>query len=153
MFTNRHVIIAMIVAPVLAIMAWFAIGELVVESAAPAQPGMSYPLVPRSNCRYASGLCDLENEDLRLSLRFDTSLGPAMELRSSHALDSVLLAVSQADAQATPQAMLAQDGAGRLWRLQLSGQPGVDDQVQLVAAAAGSRYFAETTTDFLQSEE
>ena len=137
----------------MAIIAWFAIGELVAERAAPAQPGRSYPLVARSNCRYASGLCDLENEDLRLSLRFDTSPGPAMELRASHALDSVLLAVSPADAQAPPQAMLAQDAQGRLWRLQLSGQPGVDDRVQLVAAAGGSRYFAEAATHFLQVEE
>ena len=153
MFKNKHIIAALIVTPILTIIAYFAVDYVVSEKPHKAEAGASYELVEKPNCRYASGLCDLENEDLRLSLRFDTSPGPAMELRASHALDSVLLAVSPADAQAPPQAMLAQDAQGRLWRLQLSGQPGVDDRVQLVAAAGGSRYFAEAATHFLQVEE
>ena len=48
MFTNRHVIIAMIMAPILAALAWISAGQFTGEQAAPARPGQSYPLVARA---------------------------------------------------------------------------------------------------------
>jgi hypothetical protein len=152
MFTNRHVIIALLVCPLLAVMTWFAVGEMVAEDAAPARPGQSYPLVARSNCRYASGQCDLENGSLTLSLSYADSHGSALELQASHSLDSVLLAVA-AGGESTPRAMQSADRAGRLWRLPLSQRPAPGDRLQIVAAAAGSRYFAESAAAFLAGED
>ena len=63
MFTNKHVIVALIVAPVLSVLAWYAVGSFTGEQPTPAEPGQSYPLVEKSNCRYPSGECELENED------------------------------------------------------------------------------------------
>ena len=72
-FTNKHVVIAMIVAPVLAVLAWFATGQLSGEKPQPAEQGKSYPLVEKSNCRYPSGACDLENENFKLRLTVEES--------------------------------------------------------------------------------
>ena len=61
-----HVAIALIVAPILAILAWFAVGQIAGEKAKVAEPGAAYPLVARSNCRWASGECELHNNDLEM---------------------------------------------------------------------------------------
>jgi len=68
MWKNKHVVIAMIVAPILAILAWFAVGSMVGEKAQVAEPGAAYPLVARSNCRWASGECELANNDLQMTI-------------------------------------------------------------------------------------
>jgi len=68
MWKNKHVVIAMIVAPILAILAWFAVGQIVGEQAQVAEPGAAYPLVVRSNCRWESGECDLANNDLQMTI-------------------------------------------------------------------------------------
>ena len=68
MWKNKHVVVAMIVAPILAILAWFAVGSMVGEKAQVAEPGAAYPLVVRSNCRWESGECDLANNDLQMTI-------------------------------------------------------------------------------------
>ncbi|RLA58120.1 MAG: hypothetical protein DRR04_11690 [Gammaproteobacteria bacterium] len=154
MFTNKHVIIAMIVAPVLSVLAWFAVGSLTGEQAAPAQPGQSYPLVEKSNCRYESGACDLENEDFKLTLVYQEGLsGPQLVLRSSHPLEGVVLGVGNPDAEGAPTAMKASDGQGLEWRLAIGGAPLPNERIRLVAMAGGSSYFADASTLFLQPRE
>ena len=68
MWKNKHVVIAMIVAPILAVLAWFAVDALVGEKAQVANPGAAYPLVARSNCRWESGECELVNNDLKMTI-------------------------------------------------------------------------------------
>ena len=68
MWKNKHVVIAMIVAPILAVLAWFAVGAMVGEQADVAEPGAAYPLVARSNCRWASGECELANNELEMTI-------------------------------------------------------------------------------------
>ena len=51
MWKNKHVVVAMLVAPILAILAWFAVDSMVAERAHSAKPGASYKLVAKSNCR------------------------------------------------------------------------------------------------------
>ena len=69
MWKNKHVVIAMLVAPILAVIAWYGVDSIVAERAKAAKPGDSYPLVARSNCRYDSGACDLVNNDFKLTLK------------------------------------------------------------------------------------
>lgn len=153
MFRNKHIIVALLVAPLLALLAWFAVGGFLGEKAAPAQPGQSYPLVARSNCRYASGRCDLENNDLTLSLQFDAELGGTLVLSATHALDSVLLSIGAPGGEYAPRRMRPSAGDGLTWRLQLGSRPAPDQQLRLVAAASGASYFVETATAFLAVEE
>ena len=68
MWKNKHVVIALIVAPILAVLAWFAVGQIAGEKAKVAEPGAAYPLVARSNCRWASGQCELTNNDLEMTI-------------------------------------------------------------------------------------
>ena len=68
MWKNKHVIVALIVAPILAILAWFGVGQIVGEKAQVAKPGAAYPLVARSNCRWESGECELHNNELEMTI-------------------------------------------------------------------------------------
>jgi len=151
MFTNKHVIIALIVAPILSILAWFAVGNLKGEKPAPAQVGQSYPLVEKSNCRYTSDACDLENEDFRLVLSYrDSAAGQQLVLRSSHALEGVLVVIGPAESEEQPDMMRSSDGQGLEWRVELGARPAPQERIRLVARATGSTYFGEAGTVFLQ---
>ena len=66
--TNRHFVIALIVAPILAVIAWFAVDKLVAPPPVVAQAGQSFELIPRPNCRYESGRCELVNGDVKIKL-------------------------------------------------------------------------------------
>jgi hypothetical protein len=151
--TNKHVVIAMIVAPILAVMAWFAAGQFAGETPQAAVPGQSYPLVEKSNCRYPSGACDVENEGLRLRLTAGEARGNELLLTSSHPLDGVVLGVGSADEETEPAAMRAADGQRLEWRLQLGAAPLPVQRIRLVALAAGSSYFADVGTTFLQPQD
>lgn len=153
LFTDRHVIIAVIVAPVLAVLAWLAAGQFTGEAPRPAVPGQAYPLVEKSNCRYPSGACDLENEELRLRLAAAAGAGAELVLRSSHPLQGVVLGVGLPEEETRPSVMRAADGRGLEWRLALGAMPSPVQRIRLVAVAGGSSYFAEAATAFLQSPD
>ena len=154
MLTNKHVIVAMIVAPVLSILAWFSIGEFIGEKPQVALPGQSYPLVEKSNCRYESGLCELENEDFRLKLFYqDNEAGKQLVLRSSHILEGVVISVGIPEGKEQPDSMRSTDEQGMEWRLALGSRPAPEERMRLVAKAAGSTYFGEAGTLFLQPGE
>lgn len=154
MFKNKHVIIAMIVAPILSILAWFAVGQFTGEQPKPAEPGASYPLVEKSNCRYKSGACDLENEDFKLRLTLQQGVtGPELLLSSSHPLEGAVLAVGGEQSASSPAAMRASDGQGLAWRIVLADVPAPQERVRLVARAGGSSYFADASTTFLQPDD
>lgn len=151
MFTNKHVVLALLVAPVLSIIAWIAVGNFLGEQAAPAEAGKTYPLLEKSNCRYPGGVCDLENEDVKLVLTVDTAGGFALLLTASHPLGAALVSVSYPDQDSGPSAMQADDRRGFKWRLPLSARPQPDERIHLVATLAGSAYFADASTHFLRS--
>jgi hypothetical protein len=152
LLTNKHVIIALIVTPVLAVLAWVVVGQFAGEKPRPAAPGRDYPLVEQSNCRYESGLCELSNEDFRLQLVLERETDPVIVVRASHGLDGVLLAVGTVEANPPPETMQAADGGGREWRLLLGRVPAPDERIRLVATAGGSAYFAEASTRFMQPD-
>jgi len=155
MFKNKHVVIAMIVAPILSVLAWIAVGQLGGEQPREAKPGESYPLVEQSNCRYVSGACDLRNEDFKLRLTLDRgAAGPEFVLTSSHPLQGVILSVGVPEQNALePTAMRPSDGQGLLWRIVVNDIPEASERIRLVARASDSSYYAEASTTFLQSKE
>jgi len=154
MFTNKHVIVAMIVAPILSVLAWYGVGQLTGEEPQAALPGQSYPLVEKSNCRYESGACDLQNEEFKLRLTLqETVSGPEFLLSATHPLEGVVLAVGAADSDQRPSAMRASDGQGLEWRLAVGGVPVPPERIRLVARAGESSYFGEASTTFLQAKD
>ena len=130
-------------------LAWVVVGQLATESPEPAQVGQSYPLLEKSNCRYASGVCDLENVDFRASMTYrEDAQGGYLQLHASHALSGALISVGPVAAESAPQAMVA-DSATR-WTLRLAARPDSTARIRLVLKAAGSTYFVEASTAFLQ---
>ncbi|MBM69851.1 MAG: hypothetical protein CME43_10280 [Haliea sp.] len=151
MLSNRHVIIALLVAPLLSIGAWFAVGQLVGEQPHLAEAGRDYPLIAKSNCRYDSGRCALTNGNLELEIDVQArSSGWQLRLQASHPLEGAVVAIEEAGSTAEPRAMRPDESSPQRWVLNLPALPGEGARLQLVAAAGGSRYFADTGSDFLQ---
>jgi len=150
-FTNKHLIVAMLVTPVLAVLAWIGVDQWVGEKPHIAISGNTYPLKEEAGCRYVGGSCRLSNGELELELQ-QQGLG-RFALHSSHPLEGVKIAlveVGQNDAKPLPMAVTG--GEGRRWQA-LLGKPNPDQRIQLVARANGALYFAETAVTFTLAEE
>lgn len=155
MFKNKHVVIAMLVAPVLAIMAWFAVDYFVAERPHAAQPGSAYTLIAKSNCRYASGECDLENADFKLTIRPEmvSASSVALTLTASHALQSAAMGLVDGDDSNPPTPMTQANEAGTEWQ-GLLPSPGSDDATIRVAVTANdATWYAEVPVVFLHTQE
>ena len=134
-------------------LAWTVVGRLGADTPEPARAGQSYPLQAQSNCRYASGACDLENVDFGARLVYrEGADGHILQLDASHALSGALLSLGPPDADPAPQSMQrVHDDASR-WVLPLTTRPSPDMRIRLVLSASLSTYFVETGTAFLQGE-
>ncbi len=148
MWKNKHVIVALLVAPMLAIMGWFAVDYLVAERAQPAQPGAMYPLLAKSNCRYESGQCDLDNEEFEMSLSSRQGGGSDVELvlTSRFALDGARVQVGTSQDAAE---LAAADDAGLVWTMPLGVLPAKDAPIRIAAVRDQSTFYAEVTAIFL----
>jgi hypothetical protein len=153
-FTNKHVVIALIVGPVLAILAWIGVGQIAGEKAAVAVSGKSYPLVEKSDCRYESGHCKLENEDFKLLLRVEQrGKDTVLVLKSVHVLEGVLMSVAEPGREANPSAMRASDAQSTKWFILLKDVPTPTQRLYLVASSGGVQYFGDAATLFIKRKE
>jgi hypothetical protein len=156
-FTNKHVVIALIIAPILSVLAWYAVGHLLGEQPAPAAPGSSYPLVEKSNCRYPSGQCELENAEFSITLRIvpgQQGPGQALTAVSAHPLEGIRVALLQpGDEEGDGRSMRQTDGEGRQWTVPLDEMPGDGTRILLAAVAGGSTWFGDVATRFAQAED
>ena len=147
-FTNKHVVVALLVAPFLAIGAWYAVGLIGAETPQRAVPGQSYPLVAKSNCRYASGQCSLENGDIEFELIPATSDGArSLKITSNQSVGRVMLGLG-ADNNPPKPDEASYDSSTQSWIYSVS-----DDQAEklfFVAEIRGSRYFAKLDTVFFE---
>jgi len=152
MFKNKHVVVAMLVAPALAIMAWFAVDHFVGEKPHAAKPGEAYSLLARSNCRYDSGQCDLVNGDFEVTLRptGTTASSVGIELVSKHALERATIGL--ADTGAPPSLMAAADATSTRWSASVSRPTSDDSALRIAAIADGTTYYAEVPVVFLRFE-
>jgi hypothetical protein len=154
LFTNKHVIIALIVGPVLAILAWIGVGQIAAEKAAVAVAGQSYPLVENSDCRYASGHCKLDNEDFKLVLTLEQrGIDRLLVLKSEHALEAVLLAVAEPGSETGPAAMRATDAQNVEWIMSVAQVPTAQQRIYLVASSGGVQYFGDVATLFIRRSQ
>lgn len=152
---NRHLLIASLVAPLLALMAYFSIDFLFGEKPSAAVAGQSYPLAEKPDCRYGSGHCGLKNGDFELELRVEAtgSTQAMLMLRSVVPLEGIKVALVNSDVgDAEPAAMQAQDTDGLLWSLPIARPDPERDRLQLVAAYKQSLYFGDASTAFVEVE-
>lgn len=149
MWKNKHVISALLIAPLLAIIAWFAVDRMVAEEPQAAVEGGAYALVARPNCRYASGACELVNNDFELELSL---VDGVMQLVASHALDSVQLATAVAGQSFDqPQPFEPVGDSGKSWQLRVGLVP-ASGAMRVLANAAGASYYAESSLAFTASQ-
>lgn len=141
---NKHVLIASVVAPVLAVLSWFAVGAWFGEQAKAPKPGERYPLVAKSNCRYQSGLCTLENSDFSLEVRFQDGRYVVV---SDLSLDAVLFAVGGSNVE--PRAMTYTAHGGSAFWFTSGDVPQSQDRIYLVAKYQDALFFADAATDFV----
>ena len=155
MFKNWHVIIAMIVAPILAVLAWFAVDYFVAERPHAAKEGAAYTLIAKSNCRYDSGQCDLENSDFKLSIR-PTSVTPAniqLEMTSAFPLQGAMLGLVNDGIPASPAVMSATTEERLHWTTRMAAPTGENSFIRVAVTAEGSTWHAEVPTVFLYPGE
>ena len=100
-FKNKHVLTATLIAPVLALLAYFAVNALVGETPHAAEEGKSYQLVEKPNCRYNSGNCGLKNGDFELSLSTEDLSGVRISLllKSVFRLEGVKVALVEIETE------------------------------------------------------
>ena len=147
-FTNKHVVIALLVAPVLAIGAWYAVGLIGAETPQKAVPGQSYPLVAKSNCRYASGQCSLTNGDIEFELIPAISNSAlSLKITSNHSVGRVMLGLGPESNPPKPEEA-AFDVATQSWHYTVDESTA--EKLFFVAEVQGSRYFAKLDTVFFE---
>jgi hypothetical protein len=133
------------------------VGHLVGEQPAPAVPGGSYPLVEKSNCRYPSGQCELENAEFSITLRIlpgQRQSGHTLTAVSVHPLEGIRVAlVAPGGEEGDGRIMRQADGEGRQWSLPLGDMPGEGSRILLAAAAGGSTWFGDAATRFARPED
>jgi len=153
MLKNKHLTVAMLVAPVLAIMAWFAVDYFIGERPHAAKEGAAYTLIAKSNCRYDSGQCDLENSDFKLSIRPISFAAGTIELEmtSEYPLQSAALALVDGADSRPPAPMTSAAGDGLRWSTRISQSQGDNSTIRIAVTAQGATWYAEVPTVFLDT--
>jgi hypothetical protein len=156
MYKNKHVVIAMIVAPILAVISYFAVDMAVSEKPHAAKAGASYELAEMPNCRYSSGVCGLKNGDfeVKLSAQMQGDQHMLISLNSVVPLDGVKITLMQEAGtdMSAPLDMQPQGSTATQWSVKLP-QPNIEsDRLQLVMSSNQVLYFGETHLTFVNYE-
>ncbi len=152
-FKNKHVVAAMVITPVLAILGYYVTDLFVKEKPRPAVAGKSYALVAKSNCRYTSGQCNLENGNFKSKLVIQNNDGvPLLFLETKHPISaaSVGFFANQQSVDPVPMGIVADDQ--KKWSIALPVEASEKSIVRLVILANGAQYYAETTLGFSEYE-
>ena len=150
-FKNKHVITAMIVAPILAIASYYLVDMMVKEKPRKAVAGQSYKLIAKSNCRFSSGACDLENGNFKSTITVVTSDGKqTLFLRSNHTLQQAVVGFVTNDGQESgPFELVASDTSNKQWFTEFSVPADADTVLRVALSASDAHYFSETNMGFI----
>jgi len=155
MFKNKHVIVSLIVAPILAIISYFAIDALVAETPHAAQSGEHVALVEKPNCRYSSGACDLKNGDFEIHIqgKWIDDVQVQLTLESKFPLDGVIAShVTGEEHNVPPINMRPLDKNGLKWMLSITNPNMNNDRLRLAASANQAVYFGDASLAFINYE-
>ncbi|CAM4047769.1 hypothetical protein [Vibrio neonatus] len=153
MFKNKHFIVALIVAPILAVITYFGIDMAVSEKPHAAKQGESYKLISKSNCRYTSGLCDFENGEFKIQFRSEKLTENTLDLtlKAKFPLQGIKVSLDE-NGDAKPVNMTATSADKRNWAVSLPASDLDTKQLRVVAQADNTYYFGETDTTFVVYE-
>lgn len=155
LFTNKHFIAALIVAPILAVLAYLGTDQLVSDKAKKAEAGSHYKLLALPNCRYSSGLCVMKNGNFKIEIvgqpQADGEL--ILQLESDFALQQVNLAVAASpDAEQAFSAMLPVTDDGLTWQLSFAKQTQAENHMRVVVQAGDALYYGDSLMPFINYE-
>lgn len=145
----------MLVAPVLAVIAYFATDFFVGEKPHKAAVGNTYQLVERPNCRYASSQCDLKNGNFLITLTPEPLEDGRMRinLASKFDLQGVKIAlVRTSESNPLPTEMVAVNNSPTNWTTILTETVSEGSRIQIVAAASESLYYGDVSTAFFEDD-
>ncbi|RJX65418.1 hypothetical protein DZ860_21490 [Vibrio sinensis] len=155
MFKNKHILIALLVAPILSILAYVGTDLALSEKPHAAKEGQEYKLVSKSNCRYTSGLCDMANGEFKVQFRSEalSSSDLTLSLKSKFALDGVKVSlVDSEDQTAPPINMNAIDSSNLNWNVVLPAPKSDQSWLRVAIQADGTVYYGDTQTAFVTYE-
>lgn len=147
MLKNKHFIIALLVTPVLALLAYFGVDALVKEQPHKAKEGGSYELVAKPNCRYASGKCLLKNGNFELMLRVENG---QLYVNPSFELTGVRVGLLAPGKDQEQRHTLSFNPQTQEWLAPIDHPVDVNTQLRVVANAGGASYFVETIMAFVE---
>ena len=147
---NKHVVTAFIVAPILALISYFATDKVVSEKPSVAKEGAAYPLSVKPNCRYQSGLCTLENGDLSIHLEFsENGAGQAIIIAQSNvALEGLKVGVDGVSDELNLFDFEPQSDDRAEWVLDLVEPVSHESELKVVAKANQALFYASITGVF-----
>ena len=154
-FKNKHVITSLIVAPILAIISYFAVDYYVAEVPHKAKEGQLYNMLAKPNCRWESGQCHLIHRDLELTFTADTQAYGRNHffLESTAPLKGIVFAVAeQKGGQSTPTAMASIGTDKTMWK-SIEIDVKQSDYLQFAISINGSIFQAEVPAVFTYKEE
>ncbi|MGL6316139.1 hypothetical protein [Vibrio sp. WXL103] len=152
MFKSKHFIVALLVAPILAVIAYFGVDLAVSEKPHAAKKGETYRLVSKSNCRYTSGLCDMENGEFKVQFRSDALSATQLDLSLTAAIPLQGIKVSLVDSQdeqATPVDMVENNNNAQSWQVSLPAPASEESWLRVAIQANDSLYYGDTQTAFV----
>jgi hypothetical protein len=133
-------------------MAWFAMDYFIGERPHAAKDGATYTLIAKSNCRYDSGQCDLENSDFTLSIRpvSLTTSSVQLEVTSAFPLQSAALGLVDNGAELLPAPMKPTAEDGLRWTAQIDRPTRANAEIRIAVTAQGAMWFAEVPVVFMK---
>jgi len=120
-----------------------------------AEAGQSYQLIERSNCRYASGSCELKNVDFELTLTYEwlDNGDMLLMLKSEIPLDGIMLALVENDTDENqPVAMRSTENDGLNWTMNLAQPDPERHRLHLVASSGQTLYYGDAALKFTLKE-
>lgn len=150
MFKNKHMVVAMVVAPILAIISYFATDYIVSEKPQKTLSGQTYKMRVKSNCRWESGKCTIDNGDVSIDItgKYLNSRNLDLNLTSNVELNGIKIAFDKKDLP--PQSMKQINPMS--WSVLLDTST-YAQKINLAISIKESIFFAQIPTIFLHKRK
>jgi len=153
MLQNKHVTTALLIAPILALIAYFATDNIVSEKPKPVISGSNHTLSAASNCRYQSGRCTLKNHDVKAEITFPKN--NAISISSNIPLHTAEIRIISSNKEQENPARISLTNTDRqrmTWFSKLPHKAEAKQTLQVVIDTGNARFFHETKMTFIDIE-
>ena len=150
---NKHVITALIVAPILAIGSYYLVDLLVREQPQKPIAGQVYKLIAQPNCQFSSGLCELSNGNLKTTIIVSKTKGQqGLILTANKVLQQVNVGFVTSDGHEVGPLELALNDAQDQWFTVFDLLADATTTLRVAIRANDAFYLSETTMGFSRYE-